>query len=564
MTTKNTAILFTIMLTIFFLSGCSDAPFSPVQKNQNNHFNGQFAPVEVTITGIGSDHLSANVRSMVGRPLLVAPATTPDTPPPTVSGANTLAQVTKFSSRDIKYISSGGFTYGQPGDGGQRYVFVMFKVRNPTNQVLHNLTFMAVQTSQTIGKTAVRSLMKFNGDKITGAKAEAIARKMVPTGMVHLNAAREIISTTPDVLQVFARDSIKHFDISGTAVTHMFPYGFVTRTPDVTPHSRTLPANGQYDGMVTFAFKVPLQAKPADNPFKISMMFLPITDDVTHITQSLEEQTKYASEALFERAKKLNAAYVTLLPGAVYSKYPASVRLHALCGQVRVAGSASQPTYLFPKPPELISMSPDPFDAGAHQISKTTSFSAVFSKNIEEVNSRRVAVYGSRSGARFLNSHYHGDGTSTISTPGPSDKFFPGERVEVTLTPGLVTCQPSVFRYRVAAGSGTGTFVKMNKQSLTGSQLTSVVAGDWDADGDLDLAALNTSSYEIKFINYSQGDNKFLPGSTIDINWPQLVITGDWNRDGYTDLAVVSYISSTKMNINIFMNDGSGSFQSPV
>lgn len=72
----------------------------------------------------------------------------------------------------------------------------------------------------------------------------------------------------------------------------VFPYGFVVNNP-ATPGSRLLPDNpapGQFDGVVTFAFKVPLQASDADDPYSVTAVFLAVDDTETRITESLEEQ----------------------------------------------------------------------------------------------------------------------------------------------------------------------------------------------------------------------------------------------------------------------------------
>src|SRR5690606_40074841 len=104
-----------------------------------------------------------------------------------------------------------------------------------------------------------------------GSEADsAIAAQLVPTGAVMQATDNEIESRYPDVLQVFSEDEAEEIlDLAtgaGLAIDDVFPYGFVVRNPNDRT-SRTLPENpvdDQFDGIVTFAYKVPLQANPAD------------------------------------------------------------------------------------------------------------------------------------------------------------------------------------------------------------------------------------------------------------------------------------------------------------
>src|SRR5690606_18681610 len=127
----------------------------------------------------------------------------------------------------------------------------------------------------------------------------------------------------------------------GEGVADVFPYGFVVRRVD-DPTTRELPASpaeDQFDGIVTFAYKVPLQATPADDPFTVSVLFLAVDDDEVKVTQSIEEQTSAAAAAFEARAAALGADVLTILgpDGVVGGVDPASLRI--LC-DVRVAGAA--------------------------------------------------------------------------------------------------------------------------------------------------------------------------------------------------------------------------------
>src|SRR5699024_2056958 len=124
---------------------------------------------------------------------------------------------------------------------------------------------------------------------------------------------------------------------AGSPVNDFFPWGFVVRSPGVTPNSRTLPdltadartGESQYDGVVTFAFKIPLEARANKDPFKITLTFLVIDDSQTRITRSIEE-AKYGGEQAFEqRATDIGATQVTLLGSVAYG---GSTNSRTICG----------------------------------------------------------------------------------------------------------------------------------------------------------------------------------------------------------------------------------------
>src|SRR5690606_23492199 len=155
-------------------------------------------------------------------------------------------------------------------------------------------TFMAVDTDNTHGETAISQLGTFGGTLITGGTAQAIAESMLPTGAAARTANGGIATDYADVLQVVTEAEAAAVDLTNFPdVNTVFPYGFVTRcVSNCTGSSRTLvadPALGQFDGVVTFGFQIPLQATAAEDPYSISVVFLAMDDSETRSEEHTSE-----------------------------------------------------------------------------------------------------------------------------------------------------------------------------------------------------------------------------------------------------------------------------------
>ncbi|GGR33247.1 beta strand repeat-containing protein [Deinococcus ruber] len=192
-------------------------------------------------------------------------------------------------------VSSGSFVVGTRGAGGMRYLYATFKVRNASaagtayTTARTNPTLVAVSTPSSVNGTALSSLLKYDGSAVN----PGLAPQILPTHAMTFDRATD----TPQVLsggedlQLYAEGEAAALGLP-SGVTRVLPYGFVIRNPS-TPGSRTLAANpgaGQYDGVVTLAMKVPLQATPADDPFSVSLDVEAVDDSVTRVSESMEEQ----------------------------------------------------------------------------------------------------------------------------------------------------------------------------------------------------------------------------------------------------------------------------------
>ncbi|WP_420130540.1 leishmanolysin-related zinc metalloendopeptidase [Longimicrobium sp.] len=311
--------LLRVPLLLAGLAACADDPTgTPPAPEPTPQVQGVY---EFTVTGLGGPDVSASASAAPKGPSL------------------DLGVVDTGLSFEL--VSSGSFTEGTRGQGGQRYVSVTYRVRNTTGAPLTNLTFIPASSASTIPGTPFTSLTLFSGGQATPALAPNIA----PTGAVSLGAGTELRATDADVLQVFTESEIAAIT-PPAGITGLFPYGFVTRTPS----GRTVaPSTGpaDYTGVVTFAFRVPLASAGATaDPFTISFHAVAVQDTETRLTESMEEaQDTAAVRRLRERAAALGATAVTVLPGspAAGPEGPDYAGQRQICS-VRTAGAAGSPT----------------------------------------------------------------------------------------------------------------------------------------------------------------------------------------------------------------------------
>ena len=320
------------------------------------------ALVRVTLSGIGSGQMHAS--AAMAAPRSVALSTRPAAPAHDARftpSADLTGPVNSSGSGDgtieLEPLSTGSFTQGERGSDGVRYFWATFRVRNaqsdstPYDTPRENLTFFATATDSTLGGSAIASLRRFDGS----AADPSIATEVLPTGAVS-QVDDAVLSNHADVLQVLTADEAAA--VSAPEGVTVLPYGFVVH--NASDKGRTLPASpavGQYDGIVTFAFKVPLQATSADDPFTIIAMFLAEDDDETRITQSLEEQTPEGAAAFLERAEAIGATMKTVLPGAGSYAGGTSSSTRTLCTVPTTATSTGGTAYLVHRPVASIQLS---------------------------------------------------------------------------------------------------------------------------------------------------------------------------------------------------------------
>jgi hypothetical protein len=112
----------------------------------------------------------------------------------------------------------------------------------------------------------------------------------------------------------------------------------------------------------------------------------------------------------------------------------------------------------------------------------------------------------------------------------------------------------------ILLGNGDGTFTEAAGSPITvGSGPIFIAAKDFNNDGHLDLAVANHTSDKVS-IFLGNGDGTFTEaaGSPITVgSQPVSIAVGDFDNDGNLDLAVANFVDKS---VSILLGDGSGGF----
>ncbi len=470
---------------------------------------------------------------------------------------------------DMKLVSTNAFTFN-PGvnrQDGFRYLSATYKIRNADSTGTlyatprNNLSFVAVSTPSTLGGSAVSSLLRFDGTPADSSIAPLIR----PTHEMTLdgNTLTPKTLTGKEDFQAYLETEIAQFQPGGlnpvTGVNSVFGYGFVTR-PIGNTDSRILPAvpvrPDGYDGMVTFAVRVPLQANPngaSKDPFSFSMLFEVMDDSQTTVTESLEEQNNLGNA--FSRSVGLNNAPIKILPGSSISGTP-------VC-RIRTAGTVNNPLAFMVNSSTL---NGTPALANHMFATAGSPIEAMFDQPMNAANAQTFSVNGSMTG--FKTGSYTGAGTNKLKftpTDTSSTKFPANEELEVTLNGGLndttgkAICAPYSFKYRTGVNVSSSASFPLSRTFNTGGGPVSVITADMNEDGKIDLIVQDSiGQLNVKWGN---GFGDFSSGAFIppgDFNFPgQSIVASDLNHDHHLDLVVTSPASNY---ISVMLGNGLGGF----
>jgi hypothetical protein len=155
----------------------------------------------------------------------------------------------------------------------------------------------------------------------------------------------------------------------------------------------------------------------------------------------------------------------------------------------------------------------------------------------------------------------NGDGTFTLSCETPLS--FAGSQ-SMAVGDFNADGQPDVA---VTNSEGNGVNVFLNKGGCpsavpaipeTGASPSSIAAADFNGDGKLDLAVANSGSNNVTIL-LGNGDGNFTAAASPATGMaPNSLAVGDFNGDGVPDLAVANAGSS---NVTILLGNGDGTFK---
>jgi hypothetical protein len=161
----------------------------------------------------------------------------------------------------------------------------------------------------------------------------------------------------------------------------------------------------------------------------------------------------------------------------------------------------------------------------------------------------------------------NGDGTfqtaRTINTPYTSHEVVAGDFNGDGILDLATANWQSSNSVSIFLGNGDGTFQAPLTFPTGGSTPTGLALGDFNGDGNLDLAVTNVFSNSIT-VFLGNGDGTLRSGTTYAVgSFPITVRAGDFNRDGKLDLAVVNTGAGgfSDDTVTILLGNGDGTFR---
>ncbi len=451
--------------------------------------------------------------------------------------------------------SSVAFTpsaFAVTGGGSSKYLTAKFIVTNSSGSAIQDLTLVAYHQASNQADTAIKNLANFAG--LSSPQLDAYARAAKPINGVNASTPIAVNNAVAD-LQGFTEAETSSLQTDASSVLasgeYLFPYGFVARASNT---SRLIP-NGSNTGNLTVGVKVPDSNEPGASATRFLMTFVVFSQPVaSRVTESLEEQGTTNANT---RKTDFAASDVFAFGGSSLLSNPGIKRGCV----VRTAGDSSSPLDYLVNSFNLTTFSPS---VNAPSIAQNSSITITADQNVNAPSSSDWLVRGSISG---LKSGVISGGGSSSLTFNPDSDFRAGELVSVTLKNNAITsssggaCVPGGRSWQFIAGvgtgvgSGNGTF-GTNTEYITGSRPYSVVVGDVNADGKLDIISANFRTLSVLLGN---GDSTFQTNIDYFVSsFMQSVTLDDVNMDNKLDIIT---LNTRSRYVSVLLGNGDGTFQ---
>jgi hypothetical protein len=187
-----------------------------------------------------------------------------------------------------------------------------------------------------------------------------------------------------------------------------------------------------------------------------------------------------------------------------------------------------------------------------------------FSQPLTLASASALQVFSSQQGGRRTQAATPPVVSGSSLVFSPATPFRAGELVHYTVSQQAASAsgtlaQPLVGQFTVATAPATGLFTPSSDLAVGQGPVT-VVTGDVDGDGDLDLLTANFAGSAVS-VRLNNGQGTFGGGSTVALtgNVRSLAL-GDVDGDGDLDLLAPNYSNGTGTTVLIQLNNGQGLF----
>lgn len=169
-----------------------------------------------------------------------------------------------------------------------------------------------------------------------------------------------------------------------------------------------------------------------------------------------------------------------------------------------------------------------------------------------------VAIFIGNGDGTFQLTRYYSTSTIGQARSIASGDFDGDGNIDIALAIDL----SSASYVAVLSGNGDGTFQPSKRYAGTGATPWAIIASDVDGDSVLDLISSNYNTNSVTFL-YGNGDGTFQSAKEYSLlsAGPKSIVAGDLDGDSILDLVSANFDSS---NISVLIGNGSGGFALPV